>query len=291
MLETLRVPVAVVVIAQNEEANILYCLRSLHGWASKIFVVNSFSVDATAKISEQEGAVVALHQFLDWASQRNWALDNLPLDTEWILFLDADEILTSAFKQEADAALVAAPADVGAFSVHFDFVFLGRCLRHGFESPPCIRLIRRGRARWRGIGAREYCEVDGRVFDIRSRIWHEDRKGLSAWVEKQNRNATREAHVLMERETRVHHEQYLEKVSERKWRGMLRERVWTRMPLFIRPFFYFLYRYIMRGGFLDGSAGLAYTFLQGFWLTFLIDAKYYELQLEQKRKASRDVDN
>ena len=281
--ESQKIPIAVVVITQNEQANIQCCLRAVSGWASEIYVVDSFSTDDTAKIAEAEGAVVALHQFYDWASQRDWALDNLPLKTEWVLFLDADEQITPPFKEQVDSALAAVASDVSAFYVYFDFVFLGRCLRHGYESPPVIRLIRRGKARWSGVGAREYCEVDGRVLDIRSHIWHEDHKGLTAWIEKQNRNATREARVLFERKTQARQHESVAKTSERKWRVWLRSSLYDRLPLFVRPLLYFSYRYILRGGFLDGYAGLAYTFLQGFWLTFLIDAKYYELKLTAKQ--------
>jgi glycosyltransferase involved in cell wall biosynthesis len=276
--------VTVIVIAQNEQANIQFCVRSVKGWASEIYVVDSFSTDDTGKIAEEEGAIVAFHEFYDWASQRNWALDNLPLKTDWILFIDADEQATDMFKQEVDSSLAAAPLDVAAFSIHLDTIFLGRSLRHAFESPAYIRLVRRGKARWHGVGAREYCEADGHVLDISHRVWHEDHKGLSIWIEKQNRNATREACVLVDHSTQENQDQYTRKTSERKWRAWIRERIWNKMPLFIRPLFYFVYRYILRGGFLDGYAGLAYTFLQGFWLTFLIDAKYYEIIQQSKRK-------
>ncbi len=186
--------------------------------------------------------------------------------------------------QEVDSSLAAAPLDVAALSIHLDFVFLGRSMRHAFEAPAFIRLVRRGSARWRGVGAREYCEVDGRVLDINNRVLHEDHKGLSNWVEKQNRNATREARVLFDRLTQESQDEYTRKTSERRWRAWIRERIWNKMPLFIRPLFYFGYRYILRGGFLDGYAGLAYTFLQGFWLTFLIDAKYYEFLQQSEQK-------
>lgn len=277
------IPLTVIVIAQNEQANILHCLNSVQGWCAELIVVDSFSTDQTAALAQQAGAVVASHTFADWASQRNWALDTLPLQDEWVLFLDADEQATEAFKREAEAALVAVPPDVSAFSVYFDFVFLGRCLRHAYESPPVIRLIRKDKARWRGAGAREYCEVNGRIAEIRSRIRHEDHKGLAAWIEKQNRNATREAQLLWQRAHDTAAKAEEAKTSERHLRVWVRERIWQRLPLFFRSLIYFLYRYVVRGGFLDGQAGLAYTFLQGLWFNFLIDAGYYELQQQNKR--------
>jgi len=280
------IPLTVIVIAQNEEANILHCLNSVRGWCAEMVVVDSFSADQTAALAQQAGAVVASHTFEDWASQRDWALDTLPLETEWVLFLDADEQATDAFKREVSAALETVPPDVAAFYVYFDFVFLGRCLRHAYESPPVIRLIRKDRARWRGAGAREYCEVSGKLSDIKGRIWHEDHKGLSAWIEKQNRNATREAQLLWQRAYDTAAKAEEAKTSERHLRVWVRGRIWQKLPLFFRPLLYFLYRYVVRGGFLEGKAGLAYTFLQGLWFYFLIDAKYYEL-LQQNTTTQR----
>jgi len=268
---------AVVAIVQNEEDNIQYCIRSVAAWTDEIYVVDAFSKDKTRELAMACGAMVVQHEFLDWASQRNWALDNLPLVTDWVLFLDADEQATDAFKQEVDRALTGVSPDMAAFYVYFDFVFLGSCLRHAYESPPVIRLVRRDKALWKGAGAREYCQVDGKVGEIKSRIWHEDHKGLSAWIEKQNRNATREATLLWEKRSSEAIE-VAPMSSERRSRVWIRERLWTRLPLFLRPFLYFLYRYLFKGGFLDGTEGLAYTFLQGFWFNFLIDAKYLEMQ-------------
>jgi glycosyltransferase involved in cell wall biosynthesis len=271
---------AVVVIAQNEAPNIVACLSSVISWAREVYVVDSFSTDDTVCLARAPGATVVQNTFVDWAAQRNWALDQLPLTAEWVLFLDADELATSAFRSDTDEALAAQP-QLAAFYVTFDLIFLGRALRHAYESPPVIRLIRRGRARWQGAGAREYCQVDGGLGHIGSPLRHEDCKGLSAWIEKQNRNATREACLLWSQ--RAGPAPAALKSSERQFRVWARERVWRKLPLFVRPLVYFGYRYIVRGGFLDGSAGLAYTFLQGFWYNFLIDAKYFELAIASRQ--------
>jgi glycosyltransferase involved in cell wall biosynthesis len=274
---------AVVVIAQNEAPNIRACLDSVSAWASEVFVVDAFSTDNTCALAEQGGAFVVQHAFENCAVQRNWALDNLPLSGDWILFLDADERATEGFRDEATNALATAATDVAAFNVFFDFVFLGRVLHYAYESPPVIRLIRSGHARWQGTGAREYCQVDGRVGSIHPPIRHEDDKGLSAWIAKQNRNASREARLLWE--VRQSPASAAVRSSERRLRIWVRERLWQRLPLFFRPIFYFLYRYLVRGGFLDGRAGLVYTFLQGYWYNFLIDAKYLELTHVPPRNA------
>jgi glycosyltransferase involved in cell wall biosynthesis len=267
----------VIVIAQNEEANIRYCLRSVREWCVEVYVVDSFSADQTAVLAQEEGAIVVEHLFQDWAAQRNWALSSLPIKTDWVLFLDADEQLTDDLKREVEQVLIKAAPPTAAFAIRQSLVFLRHHLRHAQDGPPLVRLVRRTRARWFCQGAREYCRVDGSVGELHSRIWHEDHKGLAAWIEKQNRNATREAQLLWERRETSGAVVNEAKTSERRLRVWVRDRIWQRLPLFLRPLLYFLYRYVLRGGFLDGQAGLAYTFLQGFWLSFLADAKYYEL--------------
>jgi glycosyltransferase involved in cell wall biosynthesis len=272
------IPVTVVVIAQNEGANICHCLDSVRGWCAEMYVVDSFSTDQTAALARQAGASVVQHTFEDWAAQRNWALDHLPLQTEWVLFLDADEQLTDDLKTEIEHDLANAAPDISAFAIRQAFVFLGQYLRHAYDGPPLVRLVRKQHARWFCQGAREYCKVNGCVCEIRSRIWHQDYKGLSAWIEKQNRNATREARLMWQRATASE----ATRTSERRLRAWVRDRVWNRLPLFLRPLLYFLYRYVVRGGFLDGRAGLIYTFLHGLWFNFLIDAKYQELVQQSK---------
>jgi glycosyltransferase involved in cell wall biosynthesis len=272
------IPVALVVIAQNEEVNIRYCLDSVRDWCKEMYVVDSFSTDQTAALARQAGASVAQHTFEDWAAQRNWALDHLPLQTEWVMFLDADEQLTDALKREIEQALATVRSDVSAFAIQQAFVFLGRHLKHAYDGPPLVRLVRRHQVSWFCQGAREYCQVQGSVGQIRSRIWHEDHKGLSVWIEKQNRNATREARLMWQHMTASDSVQ----TSERRLRAWVRDRVWIRLPLFFRPLLYFFYRYLLRGGFLDGQAGLIYSFLHGLWFNFLIDAKYRELVLQSR---------
>src|SRR5690349_8549062 len=133
-MKTSLFPVTVIVIAQNEEANISYCIESVVGWAEQVFVVDSFSIDRTMLIAKTLGAAIYQNQFIDWASQRNWALDNLPIKTNWVFFLDADEVVTEAFKLETQQAISKASPELAAFYVYFDFIFLGRALKYAYEA-------------------------------------------------------------------------------------------------------------------------------------------------------------
>jgi len=95
-----KVPLSVIVLTHNEELNIRQCARSVAGWAGEVFVVDSFSTDRTIEVAREEGARVIQHEFTGYAEQRNWALSNLPLGYEWVLFLDADETVSEELKDE-----------------------------------------------------------------------------------------------------------------------------------------------------------------------------------------------
>ena len=271
------VPITVIVIAQNEESNIEQCLTSVVGWAEQVFVVDSFSTDRTSELARACGAEVVQHEFVDWASQRNWTLQNLPLEGEWVFFLDADETVPDTFKATLARTGESQGGDLAGIYVRFDLYFLGCCLKRAYESPPVLRIIRRGRARWVGVGAREYCVLDGKSVKIEERLIHQDLKGLSGWIDKQNRNATREALWVFQRLGNP------VQASEHTLRVWLRHNLYYRLPPLIRPFLYFLYRYILRLGFLDGVAGFAYTFLHAWWLKTLIDLKLKEMKIRTGR--------
>jgi glycosyltransferase involved in cell wall biosynthesis len=267
-----KVPVSIIIIAQNEEKNIGSCVQSLVGFFDDIWVIDSFSEDNTAAIAEGLGAKVLSHQFTHWAAQRNWALENASLKYDWILFLDADEQVTPGFCQELATKVANAPAALGAMNVRFEFYFLHRPLRHAYESPPVLRVIQRGRATWEGEGAREYARVLGEVITLQSSLIHRDQKGLASWTTKHIKNALREAEsvevLASSGETAAGN---LTISREREGRRIVRKKIWNRLPRLVRPFLYFGYRYFIRGGWMDGKAGFAYCFLHGLWFPLLID--------------------
>ena len=146
--------ISVVIIAQNESANIAAAVRSVVPWAHAAWVVDSFSEDDTAEVAADAGATVVRHRFTHWADQRNWALDHLPLATPWVLFLDADEWVPSDCRREIDERLAVAGSEVAGLRVRFDYRFLGRSINRSFDSHAVVRVVRRERARWSASGAR-----------------------------------------------------------------------------------------------------------------------------------------
>lgn len=268
------IPISTIVIAQNEEANIRQCIESVLDWAEQVLVVDGGSTDSTVTVASNLGATVVYRAFDNWANQRNWALEQLaPGDSEWVLFLDADEFLTTAFKEEVNTLLKGEVQGFAGLYVRFTFWFLGRELHHAYESPPVMRLVRRGCVSWKCEGAREYCTPNGATATLKTKVVHRDLKGLSEWIQKQNRNAAREAAVLLQKKL---NSQSYSSDTERIWRIRLRNSVYNKLPLVSRSFAYFVYRYFIRGGFLDGISGFAYCFLQGLWYPLLVDLKVIE---------------
>lgn len=268
----------VVVLTQDDEPNIRYCLESVIGWAKKVFVVDSFSKDRTAEIARACGAEVVQHEFTGLAEQRNWALDNLPLEGEWVFSLDSDEQATPQLKSEIEQSVAEAKQEVAGFAMKHAFIFLGRHLKHAQDGPFLVRVFRIGHAQWHCEGARDRCHIDGQIRKLRNRIWHEDHKGLSAWIDKHNRFASWEAQLMVNSQETTVNSELTSGQSLGTKRIRARQILYNWIPSVIRPFVYFFYRYVLRLGLLDGREGFAYCFLQAFWYPMLIDFKLMELR-------------
>ena len=271
--------VAVIVLTYNEEPNIAQALESVKGWAREIFILDSFSTDQTLDIARPYGCHIAQHAFENYARQRNFAIDELPIQSEWVLFLDADEWLPDALKLEISTTLAAKP-QVHGFYLNRRLIWMGRWVRRGYYPAWILRLFRRGKGRCEDREVNEHLIVEGATAQLKEDFIHEDRKGVSDWIAKHNRYATLEAQTLLDVRRDAGYQEIDARLTgtqaqRKRW---LRHRVWNRMPPLLRPFFYFFYRYILKGGFLDGREGFIFHFLQGLWFPLLIDIKYLELK-------------
>lgn len=279
--EMAKADVSVIILSYNEEPNLPQALGSVCGWSRQVIVLDSFSADRTVEIALEFGCEVYQQSFENYARQRNYAL-TLPIRSEWILFLDADEWLPQALKDEIGRKMLFSPGENG-FYIKRKMIWMGRWIRRGYYPTWILRLCRNGKAWCEERGVNEHLLVDGTVGFLEQDFIHEDRKGLSEWIAKHNRYATLEAEELLKRadgesQREIPARLFGMQAERRRW---LRHNVWERMPPLVRPFFYFLYRYGLRGGFLDGREAFMYHFLQALWFPLLIDAKYMEL----KRKA------
>lgn len=279
-------PLSVVVIVRNEEKNIEACLQSVRGWTGEIFIVDSFSDDRTLEIAREFTAKIHQHVFEGHAKQRNWALDNLPFSYEWILALDADHRVTAELRAEIIRVLENPPPGVTGFFMKRRQIFRGAWIRHGGYYPKyLLKLFKRGRARLDNVEFDYRFYVEGDVMKLKEDLIEENlnEADISFWIEKHNRFATTQALEELERRS-----------SGRGWflqptfwghpdqRVLWLKSIWYRLPLYLRPFLYFSYRYFVRLGFLDGKQGLIFHFLQGLWYRFLVDVKIEELKQQRR---------
>jgi glycosyltransferase involved in cell wall biosynthesis len=274
----------VIILTQNEEINIENCLESLGKYFDDIWVIDSYSEDRTLEIAKAYGANILQHHFVDYASQRNWAIDNADLRYDWLMYIDADEQVTPQFCQELRQKITNPVPGIGGMSLQVDFIFLGRALRFARPAVPMLRVFRRGQARWGTKGSREYGLVKGEIIPIKERIIHWNKKPLADWIAKQVKNAIMESKGTISHALDNKIKNLTEEMDcftyERSWRFWVRSNIWDRLPKYWRPFPYFFYRYIVMGGFLDGKAGFAYCFLHALWYPLLIDMMIEESKVE-----------
>jgi glycosyltransferase involved in cell wall biosynthesis len=281
---------AVIILTYNEEAHLARALANVVGWAHEVFVVDSMSTDRTLEIASEHDCHLIQHRFENFAKQRNFALDHLPIRSEWVLFLDADEWLPDSLREEISQLIATSPLENG-FDLRFRFMWMGRWIRRGYYSTRILRLFRYRKGRCEDRAVNERPLVEGPIGHLRHHLVHEDRKGVTEWIAKHNRYARLEALELLHA---THDNGYREldarlfgaQAERRRW---IRQRIWNRLPPLVRPFAYFTYRYLLAGGFLDGKAGLTYHFLQALWFPFLIDVKYLELRREERQRSIGQV--
>ncbi len=285
-----KLSLAVIVLTFNEEKNIEKCLKSVYGLATEIFIVDSYSNDKTIEIAKKYTDKVYQHPFENQAEQFNWALDNLPVSMDWILRLDADEFITVELIREIQQVLPKLPLEITGLYMKRRMYFMGRWIKYGGYYPTwLLRMWRRGKARSEGQYLNEHIIIlEGKTAQLSHDIVDWNQKGLDFWTEKHNHFATRYARELLE----LQQEGSLKDInsirstffgSQEERKRWLKEKFYVRLPYFLRSFIYFIYRYFVRLGFLDGKEGMIFHVLQAFWYHFLTDAKVYEMHNKKQR--------
>jgi glycosyltransferase involved in cell wall biosynthesis len=274
-----RAPVAVIVLTLNEEANLEACLASVAGWTSELFVVDSGSTDRTLDIASRHGARVVTHPFESHVGQWEWALGALPVTAPWILALDADQRVSDQLRTSIERVCGEPGGSFAGFYVNRRQVFRGRWIRHGGYYPKyLLKLFGRGRGRPDPADLVDHhFRVDGGVARLDGDLIEDNRNEMriADWIAKHNRYARLQA---QEELTRLADDRDRGRVfGHPDERVVWLKRRWRRMPLYIRPFLYFGYRYVLRLGFLDGKEGLVFHFMQGLWYRLLVDINRDEL--------------
>jgi glycosyltransferase involved in cell wall biosynthesis len=272
--------VSVIVTALNEALHIERVIVSARE-LGPVYVVDAGSKDGTREIDKAAGAHVVDHEWSGYAEQKNWGLKNLAIETEWVLFLDADEFLTPTLVSEIATAVKR--DDVDGFYLPEMNIFMGRPLQHAWWYPAYqLRLFRVGKGRYEVRSVHESVIVDGRTDFLHETLYHENLRGIDAFVERHLAYARLEAEEMLRfrrdglaGQRRGH---LFGTWPER--RRFLKLNLWYRTPA--RPLIRFFWLYVVRRGFLDGRAGFVYCSLLAAY-EVLIDAKRAELRHDAKK--------
>lgn len=262
----------------NESANLGACLDALT-WCSDVHVVDSGSSDSTIEIARRHGALIHTHHYLNHTKQLEWALKAIPFQSDWLMFLDADNVVTEQLRDQIMIAMDQPSGAVAGFYTRYKQFFRGRPVR-GLKSMN-LSLFRRSAVRVDPSESVDFRFVlDGTTALLTGAVLHSNAKeaDIDFWLIKHLKFSSRAAvEEVLRRSGRLEWSFRPRLLGNADERITWLKQLWYRMPLFFRPFLYFVYRYFLRFGFLDGFNGFIFHFLQAFWYRLLIDIKMVEI--------------
>jgi glycosyltransferase involved in cell wall biosynthesis len=273
----MKLPITVIILTYNEEKNIEECLKSIHGFFEEIFIVDSFSTDKTIEIAKKYTDKIYQHEFENYSSQRNWALNNLPIRTEWVLNLDADHRVTKELIDELKEIFSKGlEKNFNGFLISRKTIFMGKWIKYGGHYPVYHAILfRKNSGRCEKRLYDQHFVVNGKLRKLKGDVIDIVADSIDKFISKHIKWAYLEAkEQMIKREKDIKPSLFGNPIQKRRF---FRE-IYNKFPLFIRPFLYFIYRYFLRFGFLDGIEGLIFHFLHALWYRFIVDVKIYELK-------------
>ncbi|MFS0774808.1 glycosyltransferase family 2 protein [Neobacillus sp. 3P2-tot-E-2] len=292
------VDLTVVILTKNEEKNLRKCVESFRGIVKRFVIVDSFSSDGTERLCDELNKELQVidsrldfyqNKFVDHATQFNWGLNHTSITTEWTMRMDADEELMEDLVEEIEAKLHNINMDINGVILRRRVYFMGRWIKHGGRYPELLlRIFRTGKARCeQKIMDEHLVLLEGQTVDFKNDLIDNNTKDLDWWTNKHNWYSNRE--VLDHQVTIANDLQdgdLLEtgkSSKQAKMKRMVKNKGYYGLPKFYRAHLYFIYRYYIKLGFLDGPEGRIYHFLQAYWYRFLVDAKLYECEKFDKK--------
>jgi glycosyltransferase involved in cell wall biosynthesis len=245
------IPVSVIIPVKNEEKNLPACLERLNGF-NQIIVVDSSSTDSSPEIAKKfEAEYYDFKWNGKFPKKRNWALQNLSINNEWVFFLDADEYLTEAFKKELSEKID--DKDVNGYWITYRNYFMGKQLKYG-DTMKKLPLFRLGKGEYEKIEedswshldmeVHEHPIIEGKTSVIKEPVIHNDYKGLEHYISRHNAYSSWEAKRFIQLKRSG--------FSSLNFRQKLKYQL---LKTGLLPAFYFFGAYVVKLGFLDGKPG------------------------------------
>lgn len=284
--------ISTIILTYNEEQHIERCIRNAQQFSQDIYLVDSFSNDKTAVIAESLGAKVYQNTWENnYAKQFNWGLDNLPITTDWVFRLDADEYLMDELITEINKKLPTLENTISGVVFERRMYFLDTLITKGMLQMNMLRLFKYQHGfceeRWMD---EHIVLTQGKSLQFNGFFVDHNLNPLGWWIQKHNGYSIREAIDLLNLEYNfitpksTAAQQYQLSVDALSKRD--KKKKYANMPLFWRAFIYFIYRYVFKLGFTQGKSGFLWHFLQGWWYRTLVDAKVYEV----KKACGNDIE-
>ncbi len=275
--------ISVIILTHNEEQHIERCIESLNQVASQIFIVDSFSTDRTVEIAKSLGTKVYQNKWINYANQFHWGLDNCPISTKWVMRMDADEYLEDELITEINNKLDGLNENITGVYLKRKVLFKGKWIKYGgFYPHILLRIWKHGMGRIEQRWMDEHIVLSqGETIQFDKDLVDDNLNDITWWIEKHNSYATREMLDLMNMKYGFFESDDALLNSDdpqAKKKRLLKEKVYSKIPTGLRAFLYFIYRYIVKLGFLDGKKGFVFHFMQGFWYRLLVDVKVEEFE-------------
>jgi len=278
-----KVEISIIILTYNEEIHIQRCLESIKDFSENIFVVDSNSKDKTIEIAKNYTKNIFYGDFSSFSDKLNWAISELPIVTYWTMRLDADEILTEDFKRNFFIELNKVSSKIGGIYIKRQLWFLNKWMRYGDMYPTySMRIWKTKEVICENRLLDEHMILnEGISITMDLDIIDNPLTSISNWINKHDKYSNLEVityYIGKNNANEIQGRLFGKQEERKRWL----KQMFYKIPLFVRPFMYFFYRYILKVGFLDGKKGFIWHILHGFWYRFLVDVKIYEIELKAK---------
>ncbi|CAM4261808.1 glycosyltransferase family 2 protein [Cytophagaceae bacterium 50C-KIRBA] len=272
--------ISILLLTYNEEIHLERCIKNAQKLSEQIFIFDSFSTDNTLEIAAKYNIPVVQHKFIHHANQINQALEVYPFETDYIIRVDCDELLSDALIDEIKECLNnEALKAINGFYMQRKVFFMGGIIHYGMTNPIwLLRIWKRGEGKCDDKWMDEKIVLqEPSTYNLKNLIIDHNLNNLTWWTQKHNLYASRESiEVLKHR-----YFQAGEITDNLPFKDLIvhfLKSFYNKSPIFVRAILLFHYSYFFRLGILDGLRGLMWNVLQVFWYRFLVDAKVYEFE-------------